>query len=236
MSFILDALRKSDADRQRAATPGLADVRYAGRKSRRNIWLPILVAVLAANMVFMGMQWFSRTGGRPVAEVAGPGPRASNPPVAAPATPVATAPAANIRPLARETELGEPQLEPPVDSEFATAPVVTQQGPSLPTPDPVPAMPPTTATPVTPAKPSRIRADDDLPTVEEVIGSGAVKIPMLNLDLHVYSDQAANRFVIINAHKYKEGSQLTEGPTVESITKDGVILSSQGRRFTLSRR
>ena len=236
MSFILDALRKSDADRQRAATPGLADVRYAGRRSRRNIWLPILVAVLAANVVFMGVQWFSRAGVRPAAEVAASGPAVSNPPVAAPAAPVEPAPAANIRPLARETELGEPQLEPPVDSEFAAVPLVTQQGPSVPTPDPAPAVPPTTAAPATPAKPSRIRADDDLPTVEEVIGSGAVKIPMLNLDLHVYSDQAANRFVIINAHKYKEGSQLTEGPTVESITKDGVILSSQGRRFTLSRR
>ena len=56
MSFILDALRKSDAERQRAVTPGLSDVRYATRRSKRNIWLPILVAVLAANAVFLAVQ------------------------------------------------------------------------------------------------------------------------------------------------------------------------------------
>jgi general secretion pathway protein B len=243
MSFILDALRKSDADRQRAATPGLADVRYAGRRSRRNIWLPILVAVLAANVVFMGVQWFSRSSDHPVAEVAAPGPTPSRPPPALPAAASDQAPAANIRPLARETEFGEPQLEPPVEGEFAAPPVVTQEGAAPAASPPVPAAAlaappaaPATGATATPDKTPRIRASEDLPTVEEVIGSGAVKIPMLNLDLHVYSEQAANRFVIINAHKYKEGSQLTEGPTVESITKDGVILSSQGRRFTLSRR
>ena len=57
---------------------------------------------------------------------------------------------------------------------------------------------------------------------------------MLNLDLHVYSDQVANRFVIINSRKYREGGQLTEGPTVETINPEGVILAIQGRRFTLS--
>ena len=59
---------------------------------------------------------------------------------------------------------------------------------------------------------------------------------MLNLDLHVYSEKAASRFVVITSRKYQEGGQLTEGPTVESITRDGVILAYQGRRFTLSRR
>ncbi|MBN8558682.1 MAG: hypothetical protein J0L74_13600 [Burkholderiales bacterium] len=60
MSFILDALRKSDAERQRAVTPGLSDVRYAARQSRRNVWLPILVVVLAANAVFLAVQWLGR--------------------------------------------------------------------------------------------------------------------------------------------------------------------------------
>ena len=87
-----------------------------------------------------------------------------------------------------------------------------------------------------PATPSRILAGNDLPTAEQLMGSGALNIPMLNLDLHVYSEAPAGRFVVINSRKYKEGGQLSEGPTVESITKDGVILSNQGRRFTLSRK
>jgi general secretion pathway protein B len=69
-----------------------------------------------------------------------------------------------------------------------------------------------------------------------MIGSGALNIPLLNLDLHVYSAQPAGRFVVINARKYREGEQLTEGPTIERITSNGVVLSSQGQRFNLPRK
>jgi general secretion pathway protein B len=224
MSFILDALRKSDADRQRTVTPGLADVRYAARHHRRNVWLPILVVVLAANMVFMGLWWFGRGAEPPPA--AAP---AAVTVVVAPADPV-TEPevVADLRPLAREAEFGEPQLEPEALTEFEPVATATAPEPELP-----PVTPP--ATPTTPT-PSRILASNDLPTAEQLIGSGTLKSPMLNLDLHVYSDEVANRFVIINSRKYREGGQLTEGPTVETINPEGVILAIQGRRFTLSRK
>jgi general secretion pathway protein B len=94
----------------------------------------------------------------------------------------------------------------------------------------------TAAEPAAPPKQSRIIAGDELPTVEQLIGSGTLNIPMLNLDLHVYSERPAGRFVVINTRKYKEGARLSEGPTVESITINGVVLSSQGRRFTLPRK
>ena len=63
MSFILDALRKSDAERQRGAAPGLADVRYATHRGRRNIWVPLLAVVLAANIGFMAWLWYDRSNG-----------------------------------------------------------------------------------------------------------------------------------------------------------------------------
>lgn len=249
MSFILDALRKSDAERQRAVTPGLSDVRYAAHRARRNIWLPILVVVLAANAVFLAVQWFGRDGA-PVSPA--PAVPAASPPAALP--PAAEAPAADIRPLAREAEFGEPLLEPDVEAGFAAppgpvpAPVVLEAaeipaalatdtaGAPAALPAATPAAPAPPAAPPQPASPSRIVAGNDLPTAEELMGSGALNIPMLNLDLHVYSEAPAGRFVIINAQKYKEGGQLAEGPRVESITMDGVILSSKGRRFTLSRK
>ena len=240
MSFILDALRKSDAERQRAATPGLADVRYAARRTRRNIWLPLLVVVLVANVVFMGVQWFSRIDQRPAAAADG----AKNTPAevgqaTAPPSPAAVpGPRDAIRPLARETEYGDPVPEPEVDREFAAPPEPEAGPPAValnPTPRPDIEPEPKPA-PVAPAAPSRILANKDMPTAEQLIGSGVLSMPMLNLDLHVYSDKAANRFVVINSRKYKEGGQLTEGPTVESITSDDVILAYQGQRFTLARR
>jgi general secretion pathway protein B len=239
MSFILDALRKSDAERQRSVTPGLSDVRYATQRARRNIWLPILVAVLAVNALFLAVQWLGRdetpattTPGLP--DVAGPSQPAA-------ALPEPVPPASEIRPLAREAEFGEPLLEQDVEGEFAApagpvpAPVVLESAemPAAGDPSGDPAPAPVAAPP---ARPSRIVAGDDLPTAEQLMGSGSLNIPVLNLDLHVYSDTPAGRFVIINSRKYKEGAQLSEGPKVESITTDGVILSNQGRRFTLSRK
>jgi len=231
MSFILDALRKSDAERQRTAAPGLADVRYAGRRVRQSVWVPILAAILAANVVLMGVQWFWRGGAKP--ETAASAPAPSGQAVEGPT--VATAPASPeaIRPLAREAEFGEPLLEPEAGLEFmpetppgAVAPAVPQPLTSAPAVAPV----------VTPTKPSRFVVSEDLPTAEALIGTGALNIPLLNLDLHVYSEKPGSRFVVIGSRRYKEGGQLSEGPTVERITPDGVVLAYQGRRFTLARR
>lgn len=236
MSFILDALRKSDAERQRAVTPGLADVRYAAPRSRRSIWLPILVVVLAANGVFMAVQWFGRSADRTTPE----------PIVTTPAPVTASPQPPAIRPLARESEFVEPLLEPPMEMapgeiEHGLPMAQEMAGPVLEMPSPKPriataARPTSKPAVAASTTPSRIVAGDDLPTVEQLIGSGALNIPMLNLDLHVYSNQPASRFVVINTRKYKEGAQLNEGPMLESITVDGVVLLSQGRRFTLSRK
>lgn len=226
MSFILDALRKSDADRQRTVTPGLADVRYATRRQRRNVWLPILVVVLAANLGFMALWWFGRDTETPTVPAA-PAvsvPEASDQQPATMAPVVEPAPVAEIRPLAREAEFGEPQLEAELTREFAPPP--------LPLPESAPPEP----LPITPPTPSRILASNDLPTAEQLIGSGALKSPMLNLDLHVFSETAANRFVVINSRKYREGGQLAEGPIVETINPEGVVLAIAGRRFTLARK
>jgi general secretion pathway protein B len=59
--------------------------------------------------------------------------------------------------------------------------------------------------------------------------------PELRLELHVYSDRPEQRFVFINSRKYREGEVLQEGPSVEQIRADGVVLSQHGRRFLLPR-
>jgi len=51
----------------------------------------------------------------------------------------------------------------------------------------------------------------------------------------VYATIPADRFVYINNRKYREGTRLQEGPTVERIRRDGVVLNSQGTRFLLPR-
>ena len=72
-----------------------------------------------------------------------------------------------------------------------------------------------------------------LPTIDEIGLQGSV--PELHVDLHVYADSPNGRFVFINKRKYREGETLQEGPRVEQITRDGVILDQHGRRFILPR-
>jgi len=53
----------------------------------------------------------------------------------------------------------------------------------------------------------------------------------IRLDVHVYSDLPQDRFVLINLQKYRTGEQLQEGPLLDEITQEGVILSFQGQQF-----
>ena len=65
--------------------------------------------------------------------------------------------------------------------------------------------------------------------------SGAQTLPELHLDVHVYATKPSDRFVYINMRKYHEGAPLQEGPILERIRRDGVILNYQGVRFLLPR-
>jgi len=59
-------------------------------------------------------------------------------------------------------------------------------------------------------------------------------LPDLHIDIHVYSENAAERFVFINMKKYDEGSFLDEGPLITAITEEGVVLEQNGISFLLS--
>jgi general secretion pathway protein B len=62
-----------------------------------------------------------------------------------------------------------------------------------------------------------------------------MSLQSLSLDLHVYTEAAEGRFVFVNLNRYREGERLREGPLVEQITPDGVILQHMGERFLVPR-
>src|ERR1700679_1304401 len=51
MSFILDALKKSEIERQRQSAPGLIDARPSPRRSRMPLWVTILCILLGVNLL-----------------------------------------------------------------------------------------------------------------------------------------------------------------------------------------
>ena len=74
-----------------------------------------------------------------------------------------------------------------------------------------------------------------LPSISELNLSGPQALPELHLDVHVFATKPSERFVYINMRKYREGATLEEGPLLERIRRDGVILNFQGVRFVLPR-
>ena len=61
MSFILDALKKSELERQRQAIPGLMESATAHHSRRLPLWVVALVALLGINLIVL-LYVLTRTG------------------------------------------------------------------------------------------------------------------------------------------------------------------------------
>ena len=95
MSFILDALRKSEHARQREKGPGLAEVAVSPPKPRKNIWASVVVGLLVVNLIAVGVLLLRRAG-KGASEAATAEVAASN--AGATAQPAAPATGANAHP------------------------------------------------------------------------------------------------------------------------------------------
>jgi len=251
MSFILDALKKSEIERQRQNVPGLMDTRIAARRSRLPAWAIALAVLLGINLIVL-LVVLMRSGGKPAEVTAAPQGSA----------PVAAATGATARGGAAAPAAGDHFS--PLDSapEYAPEIPVVSSEPATPTPAAIENTAPSRVAPLAPPisvagtgrgfrRPdpilteaqSRDEAREDarednaevLPSINEINLTGAQTLPELHLDVHVYATKPAERFVYINMRKYREGAILQEGPTVERIRRDGVVLNFQGLRFVLPR-
>jgi general secretion pathway protein B len=62
MSFILDALKKSEAERLRKNTPGIANIAESGRQKSSAKWMWLVLALLAINLIAVaGLIFNART-------------------------------------------------------------------------------------------------------------------------------------------------------------------------------
>lgn len=81
MSFILDALKKSESDRQRQTGPALFEVKVAPPKARFPVWAVAIVGLLVVNMIIVGWMLLRRPshGGETAAAVQNTAPAPSAP-------------------------------------------------------------------------------------------------------------------------------------------------------------
>jgi general secretion pathway protein B len=116
--------------------------------------------------------------------------------------------------------------------------VATRPLKPLPLPqDPVAVTPPARAPQAAPDPAAAAPADGRLPVWPLVDDELYRKVNGdLDVNVHVYSKIPEERFVFLNMKIYREGDRLLEGPRLEQITQDGVILSLGGERFRVPAR
>lgn len=213
MSFILDALRKSEHERQRSTVPGLMQVPSATASPVAPRWVLPVIGVLAAAVLVLGGAWWQSTRGaddatatvaasRRTVELPQPTPQAVTPPAAPPraALAEATQPSTSSPPAAARTTLEDAATDPAVTIDESAAAAARE---------------PT------------------LPSAAALAAEGVV-LPPLHLELLAYSERRSDRFVFINGRKYVEGERLPEGLVLEAVESGGAVLSYAGRRFLLA--
>ncbi|HEY8520375.1 MAG TPA: general secretion pathway protein GspB [Gammaproteobacteria bacterium] len=205
MSFILDALRKSESERQRTAVPGIAHAPLAVPRQSLPGWAVAVIALLGASVVAMAGAWWLARPARP----------AAGPALAETPAPGQT----QAAPIPEPTRPPAARLAPPP----APSPLRTAAAAARPTPRPAPAE--------ERQSPPPVRIEGPLPSAAELRARG-VTLPELRLELHAYSD--TNRYVFINGKMYREGDTLSEGPEVVAIQPRGVVLRHDRTDFLLT--
>jgi general secretion pathway protein B len=209
MSFILDALKKSETERQQQGSAEFATVPIGKTRARTPRWIWVIAALLAINIVAMlGLML-----------------RPDTPPT------TVTSPAAAVipeeAPAAYEDQQG---LTETFEERIAEA---RNRQPDVAVTTPVADSTPDVVQQAAPAGTGTVT--NDVPSLVELQAAGRVQVAPLHLDIHVFSYVPSERFVFINMNKATEGSTLDEGPRVDEITVDGVVLRYQGETFKLTR-
>ena len=234
MSLILEALRKSEAERRRAQVPDLLaepqTAVVAGPVAvQRWPWLVLGAAVLLAAVwlvrALLPAQATSAeaTVGNSDADVAG-----------APAN-VQLAPVRAVPPLRRPLVVAPPAATasstPATTSPSASQPSngnVSYPIAAAPTPD-APVAAPAISSPAPQPQP---RSSDNLLSLSDLGSEERGQLPPLKLSMHMWNDVPAQRFVIIDGNRLGIGARIGT-LTVADIVSDGVVLDWNGRLLKL---
>lgn len=222
MSYILDALRKAERERNLGQPPSMQAVTQPSalhRPQRRPLWpllLGLAVLMLVATVATLAWQRH-RAGEPPAAPEAVPGQAA---PVLAPSA----LPPPNPDAVSSFDDLAppEPALPPPEEElpeEVAVAPV------ERPLPPAAPAAPAEE-----PAEEPEAMEEPVLPLVRDMPPAWRASFPQLTVEVHVYNHNRDKRWVMIGSRRYREGEALAEGPRLAEITPDGIVFEHQGQR------
>ena len=238
MSYILEALKKSDRERKQGEIPDLHSEHalYSGggtKEHKSSIWKWLVVSVvlvLAAVIFYSGMQRNSGVLLEKIAALEDSVDQLQEQPVALigsePVLQEETArPLQLVTPPVKESVAIAEEIPPPVIIEktvikAADLPRKLQVG----------------ATPPPPVLVEKVAAEsaEKLPFLQDLPASIQQVLPELKLAGHVYAAEAASRMIIINNRICHEGDLIDKQLYLDQILWEGVVFRYQDIRFRMN--
>jgi general secretion pathway protein B len=239
MSYILDALKRADTERERGVVPGLyarqviSPSRPNGHTVGARLGVGMALTALALGLVAAGLYFLRSTPERtpslstPLVQsqaAPNPLPPAPTPRSAAEPTPAVAAAALPQRPQAALT---------PAPTQIAPTPVVTPAVPSLPAPRAATAL--QTSRPASAASTPALQlpALPTTPLLSELSEELRRQIPTLTITGVVFSDAPGQRLLLVNNQVMSQGSLIALELTLIEIGAKSSVFSFRGTRFRL---
>lgn len=247
MSYILDALKKSERERKRGTVPDVLTVQEGLQPSakKRSLWPVFVITALFLNAVLL-LWWFApwKADSQRTAAVKPPVHRQPQDSVKTEALP-GSAKEELPRPTAQDAEIhaGSPKSRAVTGTEVTKLPkpssgLVPDRQPdpgsrekdsgkakkderreeSIPSEQPVAALPP---------------AENRIYRLKELPDPLRKTLPDFSISAFLYSATPSSRMVRINGQMLHEGEELSPGLQLEEITPDGVIMSCRTYRFSI---
>ena len=208
MSYILEALKRADADRKvEVATP--AGRRPAVITTPRPLWPWLVGGGLVLNALVGGVVFLVVRGSSPA--VSAPSPAGVERTEAVPEPP----PAPPSAPPQRTAPVRSAETRPPAASTQPAAPAQ------------VTVPPPANREPLARSQPEAKAVAAPPPPAASNLQERASK---LKIEVLVWSDNPKERMVFLSGRKYVEGQTLTGGEVIEQIAQDGIVLVHEGQR------
>jgi len=247
MSYILEALKKAQAERQlgnaptiHAPAPSYAAPRAGQGAQRRYLALGVGVVVIAAGVALL---WPRLAGEAPVRLAAVTPPAAV--PATAPATVPATAPVATPAPPAAVLPTAAPVAQPAPAPAPALAPApapVAETRPVRVKPAPAPVVPAASsppqpspqqreAAPAAPAVAQQPVGDDQLRTLQQLPDALQREIPKVAFGGYIYSPTPGESLLLVDKMLRREGEEVAPGLVLERLTPKAAVMNYRGTRY-----
>jgi general secretion pathway protein B len=238
MSYILEALKKAQAERQLGSAPTIhapqvvpaaASATTAGRR-------PLLIGLGAgALVVAAGALFVWRQAPAPAPQAAAPrAPLAE--PARAPDGLAVSAPPVPARAPATARAAG-PAAEPAVAA-APPAPVRPAAAPRAVPPPPVPAASAPVASPApAPSAPvaTRVSAPEDgLPYLQQLPDAQQRDIPRVTFGGYMYSSNPADRLLLVDKALRHEGEEVAPGLVLEKLLPKAAVMNYRGTRYRVA--